>query len=151
MKKPIRPKKPKEPIKQEKFYKRIIKLSDLSCLKQDNISLYEFYNFCLNKAKEQNISDTKDIFISKNYDYIRSRVPVLTFDLMAYKLPSKEETDEYSRNYNEEYKIYTEKLKQYHENFIVYEKQCKEYEEYLKKIEYENALKIVDKYKKENK
>lgn len=139
MKEPIPPKKPKKPS----LKGTQVELTNFNDLSQQKLSLDEFYNFCIEKAKSYKISNVKDIYIyqSINTDDYDERSYLI---LMAYKDVEKKIYDEKLKKYNKSFAIYKEKYKEY-------KKQCKEYEEYLKKIEYENAIKIVDKYKKENK
>lgn len=139
MKEPIPPKKPKKPS----LKGTQVGLTNFNDLPQQKLSLDEFYNFCIEKAKSYKISNVKDIYIyqSINTDDYNERSYLI---LMAYKDVEKKIYDEKLKKYNKSFAIYKEKYKEY-------KKQCKEYEEYLKKIEYENAIKIVDKYKKENK
>lgn len=139
MKKPIPPKKPKKPS----LKGTQVELTDFNDLSQQKLSLDEFYNFCIEKAKSYKISNFKDIYIYQSMDY-KDDYDHPYLILMAYKDVEKKIYDEKLKKYNKSFATYKEKYKEY-------KKQCKEYEEYLKKIEYENALKIVDKYKKENK
>lgn len=112
-------------------------------MSQQKLSLDEFYNFCIEKAKSYKISNVKDIYIYQSMDDTHGYDRTYLI-LMAYKEVEKKIYDEKLKKYNKSFATYKEKYKEY-------KKQCKEYEEHIKKIEYENAIKIVDKYKKENK
>lgn len=137
MKKPIKPRQPKAPIKPEEFYQQCVTIDYLS----GDYNLQDLFDSVKEKYPDIELQDvilTEDGYFGEP-----------SYSLCCYTMVKNKYYKTQMTSYNKKLKNYKKKSLEYEEKLKQYKKDLKIWEDWFKKQELKNKEKMFEQLKKE--